>query len=190
MNKTFAPNMLLVGSTARNTGKTTFCTQFIRKWESQHDIVGVKLTTIHGEEAHCHHGDEGCGACTSFRGDYEIIEERDASAGKDTSLLLDAGAVKVFWVRAKADMLEEAVKQCLAAIPNDVVIVCESNSLRDLVIPGAVVVTHRSGITEMKPSAKPMLDIANVIIDIANHDSIETAIARIDITSNGEVVVR
>jgi len=173
------PNMLLVGSTARNTGKTTFCTEIIRKWEPQHDIVCIKITTIHGEEPHCHHGDKGCGACTNFKEDYEIIEERNPLGKKDTNALLAAGALRVYWVRSKHEKLPHAIKRAVEKIPKDTVIICESNSLAEMVTPGAIVVTHRKEVKDIKPSAQPMMEKANFIVDISNETSIKTALENI-----------
>ena len=182
------PNMLLVGSTARNTGKTTFCTEFINKWHETYKIIGVKITTIHDENCHCHYGDKGCGACTLFCGDYEIVEEVNISGSKDTSGLIRAGAAKVLWVRAKKWRLDEAAERVMAMISNDAVVVCESNSLSEVVSPGTIVVTHRSGVKEIKPSALPMLEKADFIVDISDPESLKTALDSIYIVfSEGRV---
>ena len=182
------PNMLLVGSTARNTGKTTFCTEFIRKWHGLHSIIGVKITTIHAENAPCPHGDEGCGVCAAFKGGYEIIEEKDPFGTKDTCALLGAGALKVYWVRSASLHLSEVVNRLLADLPRDVIIICESNSLSGLVTPGVTIVTQRSGVYDIKPSAKPMLNRADFIVDISDQESLDTAIKKIEISSsNGEI---
>ena len=179
------PNMLLVGSTARNTGKTTFCAEFIRKWHGRFDIVGVKITTIHNENRQCHHGDNGCGACTSFDGDCEVIEELCTSGNKDTSGLLQAGAAKVYWVKAKKRGLGEAAGRFMAVVPNNAIVVCESNSLSKIVTPGVTVVTHRSGVDEIKPSSEPMLKKADFIVDVGDSDSLNTALDSIRVESLG-----
>ena len=179
----FIPNMLLVGATARNTGKTTFCAEFIRKWSDVCDVIGVKITTIHTDASHCHHGEDGCGACASFDGDFEIIEERNPHCGKDTCSLLQAGARKVFWVRARVLKLAEAAESFMALIPKNAVVVCESNSISGFVKPGVVVVTHRSDVAEIKPSAKPMLEKAGFIVDVRNSESLNAALGSIYVES-------
>ena len=178
--------MLLVGSTARNTGKTTFCTEFINKWRELNKIIGVKITTIHDDNCLCHHGDKGCGACTSFRGDYEITEEVSVSGSKDTSSLLRAGAKRVYWVRARKIRLMETAKQIMALISKDVVVVCESNSLLEHISPGVTVITHRNGVKDIKPSAKPMLEKADFIVDVGSPESLNTALDSIGIESSDE----
>ena len=183
MSVMYIPNMLLVGATARNTGKTTFCTEFIRKWHGFYDIFGVKITTIHTDDVHCHHGGDGCGVCTSFGGDYEISEEHNPSCGKDTCFLLQAGALKVFWVRARVLRLAEAALSVMSLIPKDAVVVCESNSLSGFVTPGVIVVTHRNDVTEVKPSAKPMLEKAGFTVDVGDPESLNAALGSIGIES-------
>ena len=178
------PNMLLVGATARNTGKTTFCAEFIRKWREAYDIIGIKITTIHTYDSHCHHGDGGCGACSSFDGGYEITEERDSSCGKDTCSLLQAGALKVFWVRAKVLMLADAAASIMSRIPRDTVVVCESNSLSGYVTPGVIVVTHRGDVAEIKPSAKPMIEKAGFTVDVSDPESLSAALGGIGVVSS------
>jgi len=180
------PNMLLVGSTARNTGKTTFCAEFIKKWHELYNIIGVKITTIHDDNCLCHHGENGCGACTSFRGDYEITEEDCVSGSKDTSSLLRAGAIKVYWVRAKKWRLAETAEQIIALISKDVVVVCESNSLSEYISPGVTVITHRSQIEDIKPSALPMFEKACFIVDISEQESLNTALDGIGIESSDD----
>jgi len=177
--------MLLVGSVARNTGKTTFCTEFIRKWAAQHDIVGIKVTTIYGEKGRCHHGDEGCGVCTDFVGDFEIVEEFDHSGAKDTSGLLKAGASKVYWIKATHHCLAEAFGSLIGLIPGNSVIVCESNALSALLRPAVIVVSSRNDISieGMKPSAKPMLEKADYIVDVRDQGKMQAALDGIIVES-------
>ena len=190
MRVMYVPNMLLVGATARNTGKTTFCAEFIRKWREACDVTGVKITTIHTDDNHCHHGDDGCGACTSFDGDYEIIEERNSSCGKDTCSLLQAGALRVFWVRTKVLRLAEATESVMSLIPKNSVVVCESNSLSGFITPGVIVVTHRSDVADIKPSAKPMLEKADFTVDVSDPESLDAALGSIGVeTADGGILL-
>jgi hypothetical protein len=177
--------MLLVGSTARNTGKTTFCTEFIRKWREKRDIIGIKITTIHAEKGPCPRGEEGCGVCSSFIGDYEIIEENDPLGRKDTCTLLAEGAKKVYLVRSLPHRLSEAVDRVMALSPEDAIIVCESNALASIVTPGVIVVTHRPGVDNIKPSAKPMLEKADLTVNVGEPGSLRQALEKIEITYNG-----
>jgi hypothetical protein len=143
------------------------------------------VTTIHSGKAPCPRGEESCGVCTSFTGDYEIIEEKDPSGRKDTCVLLAEGAVKVYWVKATPHGLTEAVGRLMALLPKNAVIVCESNALSGLVTPGVIVVTHRPGVDNIKPSAKPMLEKADFTVNIGDPESLRRVLEGIAITSDG-----
>ena len=128
--------MLMVGALGRGSGKTELACSLIKKFNSKCDIVGIKVTTIEDADAGCPHG-PGCGACSSLDGDYDITEEADSESDKDTCRMLAAGAGRVFWLRAMKTHLEEGISALLDIIGNDVICVCESNSLRQVVEPGA-----------------------------------------------------
>ena len=173
--------MLLVGSTARNTGKTTFCLAFLDKWKDKFDIIGLKVTTIREGKGICHHGNDGCGACTSFSGNYEIIEETNKSGGKDTSKLLAAGAKKVFWIRALTGYVQEALDVFMTQFSSKHIIVCESNALIGFVTPGVSVLMHRNSVAKIKPSADFFLKRADFVCDISEPSNIETVLDKIEI---------
>ena len=88
------PAMIMVGAGDRNAGKTEFACSLIRKFSSQHDIVGIKVTTIEHAHGNCHRGSEGCGVCTALEGNFCISEETDSQSDKDTCRMLAAGAKK------------------------------------------------------------------------------------------------
>ena len=177
--------MLLVGSVARNTGKTIFCTEFIARHATlPGGVTGVKITTIYGKKGDCHRagqheGYSGCGACSAFTGDFEITQEIDPTGSKDTNLLLRAGAKQVYWLRSTLERFPEAAKLLLKALPKDTLIVCESNSLVKFVKPGAIVVTYRRGVEAEKQSAQLMIQMADFTVDISVPDELEKVIEKI-----------
>ena len=178
------PNMLLVGSTARNTGKTTFSLAFLNKWKDKFDVVGLKVTSIREGQGICHHGNDGCGVCSSFSGNYEIIEETDTAGGKDTQKLLAAGAKKVFWIKAINGCVEEALSIVLPEVSQSSIIVCESNSLTQIVRPGVSVLMRKSGITQIKPSAIPFIEKADFAADISEPGSIDSVLDKIQVSKD------
>jgi len=93
---TMKPNLLIIGSTGRNTGKTEFACSVIRTHSSQNEIIGVKVIPVDKNERTCHRPQEGCGLCDSLTGDYKIIEEQTIDSSKDTSRKLKAGAKKAY----------------------------------------------------------------------------------------------
>ena len=146
------PGMIMIGATDRNVGKTEFASSLIRKFCSQCDVIGIKVTTIEHTNVSCPRGGAGCGTCTSLEGDFCITEETDSQSNKDTCRMLAAGAKKVFWLRVLKQHLEEGMNALQAAIGIDAVTVCESNSLRLIVEPGLFFIVKAVGSDKCKPS--------------------------------------
>jgi hypothetical protein len=164
-NLRYIPEMLLIGSTGRNSGKTTLAIAFIKRWIEKHTIVGLKVTTIHEKDGLCPRGGKGCGVCSSILGQYEIIEEKNEAGNKDTSLILAAGAEKVYWIKTHRTHIADAMKQFMTMIPKHALIVCESNSLRHVITPGSFIMLNNTANTAIKKTAKGVMKEADAIID-------------------------
>ena len=158
------PNMLLIGSSGRKSGKTHLATAIIELNRRKTDIIGLKVTTIEKKDGTCPHGRKGCGVCSSMEGDYLVLEEKDGTLEKDTSLLLSAGAKKVYWLLVLEEALEKGAQELLKFIPHNSVIVAESNRLRLAVQPGLFVmlINRHSAI---KPSAERVRSQADLSIE-------------------------
>jgi hypothetical protein len=148
------PGLLMIGSAGRNAGKTLLACSVIRAHAGTCPIVGVKVTAIDVHHDRCPRGGEGCGVCTSLQGDFEITEEKDAGPGKDTARLLAAGAERVFWLRVRRNKLLEGVRALRERIGSDAVCVCESNSLRQAVVPDLFLMARESRSGSFKESAR------------------------------------
>lgn len=129
-------NMIQIGSTGRNSGKTTIAKRIIAENRHRFTIYGLKIITISGVRGKCQRGEIGCGICTSIDEGYELIEETKCSGTKDTMELLKAGCKKVYLLKVFHDHLLEGFLSFLQFVPRDTVIVCESNSIREVVKPG------------------------------------------------------
>jgi len=158
------PHMLLIGSSRRHIGKTHLGTSLIRRNCSYADIIGLKITTIEEKTNSCPHGNEDCTVCSEIEGNYLIREEKDGSLEKDTSLLLKAGAKKVYWLIVLEDKLEEGAKALLDIIPADSVIIAESNRFRLAVQPGFFLMLINSH-KKIKESAKRVRHFADLVIE-------------------------
>jgi len=156
--------MLLIGSSGRNTGKTRLAIDIIKNNRQRTEIFGLKVTTIEEKDGTCPHGRKGCGVCSSMEGDFLILEEKDGSLEKDTSLLLNAGAKKVYWLIVLEEALKLGAEALMKVIPQDSVIVAESNRLRLAVKPGLFImlINPEGGI---KPSADRVRPLADLIIE-------------------------
>jgi predicted P-loop ATPase/GTPase len=172
--------MILIGSTARNSGKTTLASSIISKYKLIRPVIGLKVTTIHDKNKKCIHGGEGCGVCSSLKGNFQITEELDASNNKDTSLLLTAGADKVYWLKTLEGSIYEGFQAFITRIPENALIVCESNSLRTVVNPGAFIMIKNSRNCQMKKSASEVIDQADIIMENNFNDDFQETMEEID----------
>jgi len=125
------PGMVMIGGNSRNSGKTTMACRIISKISAKHEVIGLKVTSVRpGEEGM--HGNHDA----DLTANYTILEELDRDSHKDTSKMLRAGATHVYYIRVPDVYIEQAVLHFLAKYINKQVIVCESRSLRKLIIPG------------------------------------------------------
>jgi molybdopterin-guanine dinucleotide biosynthesis protein A len=146
--------MLMVGSAGANVGKTELACALIGKFSKGRPVIGIKVTTIQAKDGQCPRGGQGCGVCSSLEGDFCITEEIDSDSDKDTARLLAAGANQVFWLRAMKTHLREGLTALLDIIGSDAVLVCESNSLRQVVEPGLFLMVKGRGLKVWKTSAR------------------------------------
>lgn len=174
------PNMILIGSTSRNSGKTTLASLIINKYKLNRPVVGLKVTTIHDKNRKCIHGGEGCGVCSSLEGNFQIMEELNVANNKDTSLLLAAGAEKVYWLKTMEDNIYEGFESFISQIPNSTLIVCESNSLRTVVNPGVFIMVENTRDSQIKKSASEVIDQADIIIENHFNNNFQEVIKKIE----------
>ena len=161
---TVKSNILIIGSTGRNTGKTEFACRIIEKHSAQKEIIGVKVIPVDKNEGNCHRGDEGCGLCDSLTGDYEIIEETTVDSSKDTSRMLKAGAQKVYLLIVDRNSLEKGINAVLRMIPDNALLVIESNSIRKVIEPGLFIVIKNLMNNSVKQSCAEVIIFADKII--------------------------
>jgi hypothetical protein len=158
------PNMILIGSTARNIGKTRTAVSMIEKLKLNQPVIGLKITCIDEKNGKCMHGNTKCGVCSRFSGKSELIREFSKTGDKDTCKMLKAGAKQVFWLKTLRSELKESFEDFLERIPEHALIVCESNSLRKYVKPGHFIMVTGSDNRASKASALEVIDMADRIV--------------------------
>ena len=163
-NKTLlqARQMVLIGATGRNSGKTTLALQIIHAFKDTLPVVAFKLITIRNQGDICPRGGQGCGICQGLKGSFDITPETGTGT-KDTMLLKKAGANQVYLIRAYKENLREALEEALKLVPKDSLILCESNSVR-LVAEPALFVMIQSTSSSIKPTAEAVMEYADVIL--------------------------
>jgi hypothetical protein len=128
------PNLIIIGGSSRNVGKTTLAINLIKKYAGSEKITGLKVTSIRqGEERY--HGSHLVPDLQSFR----ILEETSIDSMKDTAKMLAAGAERVFYIETPDSQINMAVSTFLSTKNTGGPIVCESRNLRIAVIPGLFV---------------------------------------------------
>ncbi|MCX7025294.1 MAG: molybdenum cofactor guanylyltransferase [Spirochaetes bacterium] len=162
------PEILLVGAADRNVGKTEFVCRVIARHASTMPIIGVKITVIPdgnkiGERIRHLEGDGG-GVCTEMDRNFLVIEECDAQGTNDTCRMLASGASKVFRLRVMKKHMTEGFEALMALIPGGTAIICESNSARALVEPGAFLVIKDTRADSMKPGCAAVIGMADHIL--------------------------
>ncbi|GMO53823.1 MAG: hypothetical protein Ta2G_12380 [Termitinemataceae bacterium] len=190
---TEAPNMILIGSSARNSGKTFLACALIRRLKALNEepVIALKITCAEGSGKACPRGGAGCGAC-SIDGDYCLSEEKRApSSVKDTQQLLASGADKVFWLRCLREKLESAYASFLEELQSKsgckTTIICESNTLRTIVRP-AVFVMIMDDDNGIKKSAQAVAQKADVTLH-TNFNEKDTAAVLKRFLSTGKICV-
>jgi molybdopterin-guanine dinucleotide biosynthesis protein A len=156
--------MLMIGSAGANVGKTRLACALIRKFSKTSPVIAIKVTTIRAKDGQCPRGGQGCGVCSSLNGNFRITEETDRNLNKDTARLLKAGAKRVYWLRVMKTHLEKGLTTLLDEIEPDNAIVCESNSLRQVVEPGLFVMVRGRSQSMWKSAARDVKEYADKIV--------------------------
>ncbi|MFA5973976.1 MAG: hypothetical protein WC780_16625 [Lentimicrobiaceae bacterium] len=130
--------MVMIGGNSRNSGKTTMACNIISRLSASQEVIGLKVTSIRpGEyEMHGNHSEEDPAGFT-------IFEELNPVSHKDTSKMLSAGATHVYYIRATEVFIEKAILHFLERYINKQFIVCESRSLRGIIVPGLFLMMMR-----------------------------------------------
>ena len=179
----YLPNMLLVGATGRDAGKTTFVCGLLRHFHSL-ALAAAKVTVIRENNGECPRGGTGCGVCSSVGDGFLLTQELSNTGNKDTHRMLAAGASRVFWLRTFLKDAEEGVLALHQKIGTDTPFICESNSIRGVVVPGLFLMVAQMGRSVIKASAKSVLHHADLVIT-SDGTSFDFDYDQIQITSEG-----
>jgi len=157
----YLPNLLIIGGSSRNIGKTTLALNLVHKYSGSENITGLKVTSIRpGEESF--HGTHGDWPVINYR----ILEELNSDGRKDTSKLLNAGAERVFYIESTDAFLLPAFNEFLDLNSIRGPIICESGSLRQIVIPGLFVLLKHHDPDNIKPGFAALEALADIIFTI------------------------
>jgi hypothetical protein len=182
------PDLLIVGGTGRNSGKTELACRIIARHAASEPVVGLKVTAVDRTDGHCPHGGDGCGVCSSLEVPWIVSEELDRRPTKDSCRMLASGARRVFWLRSLRAQLHRGAADLLSYLPRGWVGVCESTSLRQLVEPGLFLMVRGPDGGGDKASARKVAHLADRVV-VSNGRSFDLELDRISVV-DGRWVLR
>jgi hypothetical protein len=155
-NRIDFPNFLLIAGNGRNVGKTWLACQIIEKLSQNHKITAIKIS------AHFHTVDEDS---IIVKNNHFMICSENGINTKDSSLMLQAGAEKVYFIMASPKYLNEAFHFLKDDLINKIV-VCESGGLIEIINPGLFLFVMKDGTQIQKPH---LLHHSPIIIKNSNN---------------------
>lgn len=163
----YYPNILIIKGTGRNIGKTVSACKIITKLSKNHETIGIKISP----HFHSLNGDQ---KIIQQSEDFVIVDELNISK-KDSSLMLQAGAKKVFYVQAKNDHLSSALDFILREINPENPVVIESGGLYNFVEPGILLFIKGPDIKKQEEIRKKSTVISLSAKELRNYnwDSIQ-----------------
>jgi len=147
--------MLLISGTGRNSGKTTLACKVISEFADQRLMIGLKIGS------HMHEPTSGLILIHADK-NFMIYRETNLNSMKDTSLMLQSGAVNVFYIQSEIESLKAAIVYFMENVSEGHAIVCESPALREIVIPGLFFVCHNQNIKDPKPGVPGVKEKADL----------------------------
>ncbi len=125
------PQLILVGGSGRNIGKTWLSCQLISYLSKTQEVIGIKIST------HPHPSTDGLELLAGDDSNWIVYAETNTTSTKDSALFLAAGASKVYYMQVSSDAyLPQIVEWILLNLDKTKPIVCESASLGLIVEPG------------------------------------------------------
>ncbi|GAB4325231.1 MAG: hypothetical protein Kow00127_17970 [Bacteroidales bacterium] len=152
------PLLLIVAGTGRNAGKTTIACSLIRRFAHETGIIALKISPHHHQSVES--------ADPVKKGNHwRLFREADASAGKDSSRFLQAGAMESYYLEATDDGLAEAYP-IFRSLAGSNPVICESPALRYFVTPGLMILADRPEVLKRKENAGKLTEWADFVWNI------------------------
>ena len=164
------PNLLMIAGNGRNVGKTYFACRVIEMLSESSPVTGLKITS----HIHEHNSDD-----VLIKDKHYVILQEKQITGKDSSLMLQAGASQVFFMMVEQEFLPEAFEKLSAYLP-ETPIVCESGGLHEFIRPGLFFFIQSAG-TQIK---KHHHLIHNPIIVLNDGENLKFDYTKIQLINN------
>lgn len=150
-------NILAVGATNRNLGKTEFICRLLKRFQDK-SIIAIKIKTIYpGDENH--HG-KG----SKFESDFLVRKESKEKGLDDSKRFLFAGAESVYYIKAHIQHLDTAINEVRSKFSDSQLFIAESNSLLKYFQPGGFIMIKGADPKIYKPSSIELMHMADKIV--------------------------
>lgn len=150
--------IITVSGAHSGVGKTALIERLLK------DLKGwsaLKVTVSHNGS--CPKG-KPCGACDGLESKFSIVTDKVSieEKGKDTQRFKAAGALKVFWLKARPDGLRQGLNEILYRLKNAKGVIIEGTSILKYIRPDlAILVKNKDSV--LKPSAVKALKKIDLI---------------------------
>lgn len=165
---------ILVGGTGRNIGKTTLVEMLINHLSNFGQVAGIKISNIKPDGMKFHGKHE-----VKSDENFYIWEETITSGNKDSIRFLKAGAKKAFFIQTNDDFVQEAFQKMVQQLEGNEIVVCESNSLRNVMKPAAFFMIKGDDNVASKGYVEKFLEEADYVLkpmDIEQFKSLSKSI--------------
>lgn len=146
------PNLLLISGNGRNVGKTTLACKIISLFATKTGVMGLKISS----HKHSFNKDD-----VLYKNEKIIILDEKQNSLKDSSLMLQSGAKRVYFVMVKPEHFNESIDKMIELLPNSL-IVCESGGLHEFISPGLFLMVKRKDDEIVK---KHLLQYSPIIVN-------------------------
>ena len=153
-----ASGLLLVSGTGRDSGKTNLVCKLIERHHSRYSITAIKISP------HIHHPNPSSEAIL-FNDNYGIFRETDPDTGKDSSAMLNAGAMEVYYIQTDDQHLRNAYERLMDISSPAALYICESGGLREHVVPDLFLIIHNRSNKTIKAKARRLIPMADAFIN-------------------------
>lgn len=156
MEKTYR-KILVIGATSRNLGKTGLACSLLGRFPD-YPITAIKIKTLRPGDQASH------GKGTHLTAPFSIRFEDNRAEGSDSGRLLQAGAKQVLYIKSHFHSLLPAFREALLLVPENHLMVIESNSIIELIRPAIYILIKGQLPEDYKDSALSTEHSADIIL--------------------------
>lgn len=150
-------NMIIVGGSHRQCGKTETASHIIKKLSTKNEVSCLKIS--------CHDINESRDTKADFMiDDYWLVKEEPSEGTKSTDKMYAAGAKAVYRLIVTPENISEGFDVFLETIDPGSIVVCESNSIREHIKPALFVFIELKSNEREKNSSAKVKKYADIII--------------------------